>query len=55
MSVTVFPTLPQLCTGMQSREIRTTATSFSEKSEQQQNSQLKRNNLFNSLKITTAS
>lgn len=55
MSVAISPMLPQLCTGMQSREIRTTVTSFRDKNEQQQKSQLKSNNLFSSLQTTTAS
>lgn len=54
MSIAVFPLLPQLCTGMQSREIRT-ATSSEDKKEQQHSSQLKWNNPFSSPKATNAS
>lgn len=54
-SVAVFPVPPQLCTGMQIKGIRTTVTSLRHKNEQQQKSQLKSNNLFSSLKTTTAS
>lgn len=55
MSIAVFPQLPQLCTGMQSREIRTTTISSEDKKEQQRSSQLKWNNPFSSPKATSAS
>lgn len=54
MSVAAFRMLPQLSTGMYSREIRT-ATSFRDKNKQQQKSQLNCNNLFSRLKTTPGS
>lgn len=50
MSIALFSLLPQLCTGMQSGEIRRAATSSEDKKEQQHRSQQKWNSPFSSPK-----